>query len=117
MIHEQAQPLAPSYPYDLILTLGERKAIDWIGNRYVHGNELYHILQACHQQVISDDVDVDDSEFMPTDFGSWDGNCTIRFCFQEHQAWQVKDLLQDTQLECFDDDFAAKLHKFIDDII
>lgn len=88
--------------YRLTLTNGERAAIDWVGGRYRHGDELFGLLiSEC--EAIPDDVD-------------WDAPETITFTIPEHVAWAIGDIV-DEGLDCFADELVAKLRRFRDGIV
>lgn len=83
--------------YTLILTHEERKAIDWIGNRYATGYEFKERLQ---------------SPF-------WDMIYDIIFHIPEHIAWEICDLFEteDMTFPCFAPEFVEKLMKFHESVI
>lgn len=64
-----------SNPYRLTLTADERKAIDWIGDRYDHGNTLSRLL-------------LDECELSPAD-AEWADRGPITFALPEHVAWAI----------------------------
>jgi len=86
--------------YHLTLTRSERQAIDWVGYRYPHGDELYDILMEC----IPDDIEWSDS-----------GNVT--FDIPEYKAWEIQEVLGDSQFECFSEELASKLVQFMGSIV
>ncbi len=86
--------------YELTLTASERKAIDWIGDRYAHGEQLGKILR----------------EFIPAD-AEWDGEGRITFAIPEHAAWIVTDLIDEDDCACLTPPFRRKLHAFCDQIV
>ena len=55
--------------YNLLLTSAERSAIDWIGDRYDHGDDLRGHLTEC--EMIADEVESEDIE--------WSGDYEIEF--------------------------------------
>lgn len=92
--------------YKLTLSKDERSAIDWIGNRYNHGNDFYSLLIQC-------DYDgYNTSE-------AWTNAEELTFFIPEHIAWEINDLLSDRDyaLDCFSGDFAAKLINFCLEIV
>lgn len=89
--------------YQLTLNHGERKAIDWIGDRYAHGNDLYYRLWH-------------DSEASPND-ADWDSPADITFVVPEHVAWQIKDIVEQDNLACFAPELCRKLCEFCDKIV
>ena len=89
--------------YKLTLTAGERKAIDWIGNRYAHGDDLYDLLIVCTQTC--DAVDNGDD--------TWTGPHDITFEIPEVTAWIIKDMVdQNPSLDCFSSTLVDKFHRF-----
>lgn len=99
--------------YKLTLALKERQAIDWIGNRYRHGNDLCEIL--CCRYVIkyslSHDIKEEDLE--------WSGDYDITFNVPEHIAWLINDIIKERNyaLDCFDGDLKYKLISFSENIV
>lgn len=90
--------------YTLTLTRDERKAIDWVGSRYDHGDKLYSVLSAA--QWAPDDAD-------------WDSMGDITFTMPENVAWRVADIINadDGSLACFADELKAKLWDFAAKIV
>ena len=86
--------------YKLILSKSERDAIDWIGYRYFHGDDLYKLLI----EHASED---------------WDYFGDVLFTLPEHIAWQIRDGLEDEeyQFTCLSGNFANKLMSFCDQIV
>lgn len=74
--------------YRLTLTRDERRAINWVGNRYTNGDELYTTLQDCETK--PEDVD-------------WDYDRDITFYIPEHTAWQISNAAdqEDSRWPCF----------------
>lgn len=98
--------------YKLRLTLAERKAIDWIGHRYFHGDDLYEIL-----------TDTDDWHFhtdvaQVEDWG-WLADCDITFTLEEHQAWAISGgaASEDTPWSCFPPELVRKMRDFVNSIV
>lgn len=89
--------------YSLTLTKAERKAIDWIGDRYAHGYELYDVLM---------DVESDHD-------GTWCDDVDITFDIPEHSVWEILNIREesDGRWDCFADEFVAKLEAFCNNII
>lgn len=84
--------------YKLTLTAGERRAIDWIGDRYAHGLELYRLLWSnCEQE---------------PDDQNWDADADITFHIPEHVAWDICSIVEEDNLACFDGDLVHKLLEF-----
>lgn len=89
--------------YKLTLTAGERQAIDLVGDRYAHGDELYSLL-------------------CDADWGScrdWAENVDITFNIPEGIAWGIVDVAEagDYQWALFSNDLARKMTDFCDKII
>jgi hypothetical protein len=88
--------------YTLTLTSADRKAIDWIGHRYRHGDELYSLLWSeCEQS--PDDQD-------------WDSDQPIRFDIPENVAWQIVEIIGEG-LDCFSDDLRSRLWEFAAQVV
>lgn len=92
--------------YKLTLTSADRKAIDWIGHRYFHGDNLFKLLCRCYP--LKDDRE------------KWgDDKADITFHVLEHVAWMIQDGLEKDgyRLACFSPELKAKLIRFCDEII
>ena len=89
--------------YHLTLTAGERKAIDWVGHRYAHGDDLYDVLASADNW----------------DHEEWDSSYSITFTLSEPQAWEVAEIRSacDGLWDCFDDDLRWKMEQFCADIV
>ena len=84
--------------YKLTLTSGERDAIDFVGYRYPHGDDLYRLLWVeCTQS--PDDAD-------------WDCGGDIEFNIPEHVAWQIRDIIDNSSLDLFARELVSKLRNF-----
>lgn len=92
-------------PYALTLTHEERKAIDWVGHRYAHGDELREILDAC------DTVSDDDC--------SWGGDEELTFVIPEHKAWDIQSIGEESnwRWDCFSPGLVSKLNRFCAGVI
>ena len=97
--------------YELILTRGERRAIDWVGYRYFHGDDLYNLL--AKSPVTHSAVNAEEEDFW------WQGDYDIKFEIPEHIAWEIKDGIEDEdcELSCFSEPLKEKLLRFIESII
>lgn len=86
--------------YTLTLTSDERRAMDWIGDRYEHNNlyNLYKLLCVNSVKVFYIDGD-------------------IKFTIPENIAWQIKNLLQNGEFECCAESLVEKLVKFCEDVV
>lgn len=87
--------------YSLMLTREERKAIDWVGYRYAHGDDLYEQLVHCDS---NPDVD-------------WDSEVDITFSIPEHVAWEIREACEEDNLACFSPELVSKLMDFCNKII
>jgi len=90
--------------YQLTLTHGERRAIDFVDSRYANGIDLYKLLWGkCESQPVCD----------------WDDNLPITFYVKEYIAWQIKELAEQDnyQWPLFSPEFAAKMQTFVDSIV
>jgi len=97
--------------YQLTLTADERKAIDWIGYRYGHGNALYKLLWIeCEANPIGPSLDL---------YDGWCDICPIMFTIPEHVAWQIRQIGEECEFrwDCFSQELAAKLSYFCDSIV
>lgn len=97
--------------YSLTLTAPERRAIDFVGDRYSHGYELYDILM---------DDDCERFNFDKEDeHGEWDDDEDIQFNMEEYLAWDLKDICQEDNyaLPLFNETLKAKLIDFCAKII
>lgn len=91
--------------YKLTLTLDERKAIDWVGDRYSNGDELYSLLQSCEGKAPED--------------ADWGDEGDVTFDVPEHVAWAIRDNAEseDGTWPCFAPALASKLQAFCDAIV
>lgn len=89
--------------YTLTLTAGERKAIDFVGGRYDHGDEMFRMLNRvkCRQY----------------ESHNWDDDVDFTFEFEEFEAWDFRDTFDESDFELFADSFRSKLYVFMDSII
>ena len=88
--------------YQLTLSRSERRAIEWIGNRYANGDNLYSLL-------------------CDADWGNcrqWDEPQDITFTFHENVAWGMLDIreAEDGHWPCFSPELACKLNVFCETI-
>lgn len=83
--------------YTLKLSLTEESAIDWIGNRYRHGNELRHCLMLCEHEI------------------NENGNCIYKI--PEHIAWQIQEIGEEDNWACFATRLIIKLEAFCMEIV
>jgi hypothetical protein len=94
--------------YELMLTHNERMAIDWIGDRYGHGTDLYFAL-------IGTKWKCEDGNYSDP----WGDMGNIVFKIPEHIAWQIRDIGEEDDFlwTCFSPEFAQKMNDFCDKII
>ena len=92
--------------YTLTLTHEERKAIDWVGHRYMTGYWLYALLWLESDTIHNPDVE-------------WDDKIDITFSFPEYIAWRVKEKgeMEDNLWPCFSTELKAKMQAFVDSIV
>ena len=93
--------------YPLTLTKGERNAIDWIGCRYSHGDELCDALRAIKWSHAKGDEHYWDD----------DGDMSFDFTGSEHIAWLIRDLIYRDNLACFAPELQEKLFNWADKVI
>lgn len=92
--------------YYLTLSKKDRDAIDWIGNRYSHGNDLFRALNNCQ---LHDEVD---------DAGwNWDDEVSLTFSIPESLAWEISDIIDSDDLACFSSELRNKLYEFQANIV
>ena len=91
--------------YTLTLTRSERRAMDWIGARYFHGDELFRLLWA-RSTCAPEDAD-------------WDDPRSITFSVPEHVAWEIRDgsMEDDAPWCCFAPKLREKMEAFVDSIV
>lgn len=81
--------------YTLILTADERRAFDWVGDRY-HAGAVADLLRDC----------------IPEGQPEWEDDGEITFLLPEHVSWRVRDLAEEegNAWPCFAPDLACKLN-------
>jgi hypothetical protein len=87
--------------YTLTLTRDDRRAIDWIGGRYRHGDELFQLLCDCRWEA----ADADGAE-------DWDSHGGLTFHVPEYVAWELSDIIDADGLACFGRELCDKLRAF-----
>ncbi len=87
--------------YTLVLTSDERRAFDWVGDRYNAG------------QVASMLID-----HLPED-REWADEGDITFDLPEHVAWEIQRLAEEEDLlwPCFSPELRSKLNDFLGQIV
>lgn len=95
--------------YELTLTYSERMALDWVGYRYSHGDDLRHALEDCqwNPEPLDDYADV------------WELRQDVEFTIPEPVAWEIQKIAEDCeyQWDCFDSELASKLTRFCAEIV
>lgn len=94
--------------YRLTLTKNDRKAIDWIGDRYSHGHDLFKLICQADWEV---------NEELPILEFDWESDLDMTFVLPEILAWELQDLLEDSHFECFSGELVAKLLNFMGAIV
>jgi len=92
--------------YHITLTRQERGAIDFVGDRYVQGHDLFRLLRK--SLWIGCPPDEDDP---------WRNAKDITFTMEEHVAWEIKELLEDCNFELFGGHIIHKLTTFLESIV
>lgn len=90
--------------YSITLTPEDRKAIDWVGYRYAHGDDLYKVLADCQAEPDSDPANPDND--------SWDSKVNVTYTIPEHHAWTIRDIIELDNLACFAECLTSKLWEF-----
>lgn len=104
--------------YKLILTHDERRAIDWIGNRYATGDDFRSKLWKCYWRFPEMDNGIDN--VIPGDFDEdWNLSKDIEFKIPENIAWEIRELFEQDELTfpCFSDELKSKLIEFYYNIV
>lgn len=94
--------------YTLTLTYAERKAIDWVGYRYEHGDNLRDLLEEAESKVNSD-----------YDCDKWEEPIDITFHIPENLAWAINEIGEECEFrwDCFAEELAEKLNDFCNQIV
>ena len=95
--------------YTLTLTSGQRQAIDFVGDRYAHGDNLFDILMGCEWHDETDRAEVVE----------WDSSEDITFWIPEHRAWEINEIREDCKglWDCFDAELVGVMDSFCDKIV
>lgn len=91
--------------YTLTLTQSDRQAIDWVGNRYGHGNDLFKLLMYnCDSFPIEQE---------------WHENGNMSFAVPEHVAWHIREIGEECEYrwDCFATSLANKMTEFCNKIV
>lgn len=111
--------------YQLLLTHSERQAIDFVGDRYRHGDDLYDVLiNSIWNKVKENQVNenaIPGYSLIDEDI-EWNGDYDIMFLISEHISWEIKDIIDaeikdNKALTLFDDNLQCKLIEFCNRII
>lgn len=90
--------------YTLTLTKSERDAMDWVGERYRHGDELGNLLDKNCPEA-----------------SEWSEDNDITFTIPEHVAWEMREIIEGDDgrfnLDCFRSGLCAKLIKFWEGVV
>lgn len=109
--------------YTLTLTKQERDAIDWIGDRYWHGDDFRKIIReyvGIKALPPEGKTEVERDEEMESDNYEWDSNNTFEYTISESYAWEIREHIEDEDgdnLACFSPDFCQKLYEFCGKIV
>lgn len=91
--------------YHLTLTYSERRALEFVGNRYSNGDALYRLLWRGGKQTPDD--------------ANWDDARDITFHVDAHTAWEIRENAKqdDGYWPCFATELAEKMQAFVDGIV
>ena len=91
--------------YTLTLTRNERKAIDFVGGRYAHGDELSAILFEAGLEM---------DEYL-----DWQNPEDITYNIPEHLAWQILEVAEaeEYRWDLFGPELAQKMNEFCERIV
>jgi len=115
--------------YNLVLTNSERRAIDFVGDRYFHGYSLFRILLNADWKRVElgnpltvPDHAIDGYKEIQDDDISWRGDYDIMFQFKEHLAWEIKTIIDSEikihkRLTFFSESLQCKLLEFCERIV
>lgn len=89
--------------YTLTLTHAERRAIDFVGNRYATGYDFKRTLISEH--VTESDI--------------WDADDEVTYTIPEHVAWNICNLFEqeDYLFPCFALELSSKLIEFTNEVV
>lgn len=88
--------------YQLTLTYSERQAIDFVGYRYGHGDQLASLLSDCTQEL-----------------ENWTEKGDMKFSIPEHIAWGIKAIAEECNYfwDLFGTAFSTKMTNFCMEIV
>lgn len=112
-------------PYSITLTHSERRAIDWIGDRYWHGYQLWSLLTDGEATSIpSKPATTEQCDFDFEIESTWDYPGDVAYELTANQAYALKmsyleqlDSADRYYWECFSAELASKLHDFMDSLV
>lgn len=115
--------------YNLVLTNSERRAIDFVGDRYCHGYDLFKILlnaewkrvELGNPSTVPDNA-IDGYKEIQDDDISWSGDYDIMFQLKEYLAWEIKCIIDseikvNKRLALFSESLQCKLLEFCKRIV
>ncbi len=85
--------------FQLTLTRGERKAIDWVGFRYAHGDDLSDLLYLCYVQDYENDP--------------WHLDGDMTFDLEAYHVEKLQAIIVEDNLACFSEDLRHKLNSVV----
>ena len=100
----------------LMLTREERDAIEWIGYRYSHGDDLFDALQNASGCILVDDME-SAWKAANKDEAEWDGTYDIDYWMSQATALEVKAIIDGSLLDCFATEFCTKLREFSKQVV
>jgi hypothetical protein len=93
----------PPTPYSITLSFSERAAIDWIGGRYSHGDDLSKLLYHQGHQTPEE--------------AEWGFHEDITFHLTENQAWGIQEIVEQDNLACFSDNLKQKFYSLLEKVV
>ncbi len=87
--------------YTITLRKDDRRAIDWVGDRYGHGTDLRRVLEGEAVTAVPDQ--------------GWESDLAITYHLPEHLAWEVKAIVEEGNLDCInlDSNLAVQLTRLV----
>jgi len=101
--------------YKLTLTKEDRKAIDWIGDRYSGAPAVYHACSIAAHDAINAGASEESYD--------WDENGDITYVIPEYLAWGISEAAESdmdgghSAWPCFAPSLRDKLNSFLDSIV
>lgn len=104
--------------YYLTLTKKDRDAIDWIGHRYSHGDDLRRVLIPCYVgDLMEDNRFIRRMSYQFEDGSPWDSWEDLTFQVPEHLAWKIAELCREDGMACFSPKLLSKFNDFLNKIV